>query len=85
MRNTKVKCTGNNLRNTLIIFHAGLMLIAGCAMNRSVQADGDSGEAVKVDPKIYDAYIGQYELAPGFILTITKEDDRLFAQATGQE
>ncbi len=39
---------------------------------------------VKVDPKLYDAYVGQYELAPTFILTVTKEDDHLFAQATGQ-
>lgn len=39
---------------------------------------------IKVDPKIYDAYAGQYELAPGFILTITREDGRLFSQATGQ-
>jgi CubicO group peptidase (beta-lactamase class C family) len=39
---------------------------------------------VKVDPKTFDGYVGQYQLAPGFILTITKEGDRLFAQATGQ-
>jgi len=39
---------------------------------------------VKVDPKIYEAYVGQYELKPNFIITITKENDRLFAQATGQ-
>ena len=39
---------------------------------------------VKVDPKIYDAYAGRYELAPNFILTITREGDRLMAQATGQ-
>ena len=39
---------------------------------------------VKVDPKIYDAYVGRYELAPNFILTISKEGDRLMAQATGQ-
>jgi CubicO group peptidase (beta-lactamase class C family) len=39
---------------------------------------------VKVDPKIYDAYVGRYELAPTFILTISKEGDRLMAQATGQ-
>ncbi|BAZ23557.1 hypothetical protein NIES4073_44460 [Kalymmatonema gypsitolerans NIES-4073] len=40
--------------------------------------------AIEVDPKIYDAYVGQYELAPNFILTISKEDNRIFAQATGQ-
>lgn len=39
---------------------------------------------VKVDPKIYDAYVGRYELAPNFVLTISKEGDRLMAQATGQ-
>lgn len=39
---------------------------------------------VKVDPKIYDAYVGRYELAHNFILTITKMGDRLMAEATGQ-
>lgn len=40
--------------------------------------------AVGVDPKTLDRYVGQYELAPGFVLAITKEDDKLFGQATGQ-
>src|SRR5262245_14302861 len=39
---------------------------------------------VKVDPKILDAYVGKYQLAPNFALTITREGDHLFAQATGQ-
>jgi CubicO group peptidase (beta-lactamase class C family) len=39
---------------------------------------------VKVDPKIYDAYVGEYELGPGFVLTVTREGDRLMMQATGQ-
>jgi CubicO group peptidase (beta-lactamase class C family) len=38
----------------------------------------------KVDPKTLDAYVGQYEIAPNFILTVTKEGDRLISQATGQ-
>ena len=38
----------------------------------------------KVDPKIYDAYVGEYQLAPNFILTITREGDQLMTQATGQ-
>jgi CubicO group peptidase (beta-lactamase class C family) len=37
-----------------------------------------------VDPAIYDRYVGVYELQPGFDLTVTREADRLFAQATGQ-
>jgi len=39
---------------------------------------------IKVDPKTYDAYAGQYEVAPGFIITITKEGDKLMGEAPGQ-
>jgi tetratricopeptide (TPR) repeat protein len=39
---------------------------------------------VKVDPKLYDSYAGEYELNPDFILTITHEDGKLMGQATGQ-
>jgi CubicO group peptidase (beta-lactamase class C family) len=42
-------------------------------------------QAVKIDSALLDAYAGVYELAPGFRLTVTREGDRLFAQATGQE
>jgi len=41
-------------------------------------------KAIAVDPKLFDRYAGRYELAPNFILTITREGDHLFAQATGQ-
>jgi CubicO group peptidase (beta-lactamase class C family) len=39
----------------------------------------------KVDPKLYDAYVGQYQIAPAFVLTVTREGDRLMTQATGQQ
>src|SRR3984893_14112211 len=39
---------------------------------------------VPVDPKLFKGYVGRYELAPNFIFTLTREDDHLFAQATGQ-
>jgi len=41
-------------------------------------------KAVKVDPAVYDAYLGEYELAPGFSITILREGDQLFALPTGQ-
>ncbi len=45
---------------------------------------GATGERkeTKVDAKIYDAYVGEYELAPNFLLAITKEGDSLMGQAT---
>ncbi|MBR0896263.1 serine hydrolase [Bradyrhizobium tropiciagri] len=39
---------------------------------------------VAVDPKILDAYVGDYELRPGFIISITKDNDHLVTRATGQ-
>lgn len=44
-----------------------------------------AGKEIKVDAAIYDAYVGEYEIAPSFILTITKETDKLIGQATGQQ
>jgi len=41
-------------------------------------------EEIKIDPKILDAYVGKYELRQGFIISITKEEDQLMGQATGQ-
>src|SRR5271169_6871662 len=39
---------------------------------------------VTVDPKLFDGYVGRYQLAPNFIMTITRDGDHLFEQATGQ-
>ncbi|MEX0272534.1 serine hydrolase [Leptolyngbyaceae cyanobacterium UHCC 1019] len=41
-------------------------------------------QAIPVDPNLFDAYVGRYEIASDFILTITKERDLFYAQATGQ-
>jgi tetratricopeptide (TPR) repeat protein len=40
---------------------------------------------VKVDPKILDSYVGEYQLGPTFTITITNENGKLMAQATGQD
>ena len=42
------------------------------------------GKEAKVSSTVYDAYVGEYELAPNFILTVTKEGEKLVGQATGQ-
>ena len=39
---------------------------------------------VSVDIDTLKAYVGEYEIQPGFVLTITEEDGSLFGQATGQ-
>jgi serine-type D-Ala-D-Ala carboxypeptidase/endopeptidase len=39
--------------------------------------------AVSVDPGVFDHYAGRYQLAPNFILAVTREETHLMAQATG--
>jgi CubicO group peptidase (beta-lactamase class C family) len=39
----------------------------------------------RVDPKLLDEYVGDYELQPGFVMTVTREDDHLVTQVNGQE
>ncbi len=40
--------------------------------------------AVEVDPAIYDAYVGRYQLVENLVFTVTRQGDRLFVQLTGQ-
>jgi CubicO group peptidase (beta-lactamase class C family) len=45
---------------------------------------GDERQALALDPAVFDALAGQYELAPGFVLKIWREGGRAFSQGTGQ-
>lgn len=42
------------------------------------------GKTAKVDPAVFDAYVGDYELNPTFILSVSKEGDKLFVQRGSQ-
>lgn len=39
---------------------------------------------VPLDPKVFDRYVGRYELKPGVVLSITRDGSHFFAQLTGQ-
>jgi hypothetical protein len=39
---------------------------------------------IKVNPKIFDAYTGQYEFEQNAVVTILKTADQLFLEAAGQ-
>ncbi|MGD9899502.1 MAG: serine hydrolase [Calditrichaceae bacterium] len=36
------------------------------------------------DKKVYDNYVGRYDFGGGFIMTVTRKNEQLFGQATGQ-
>lgn len=39
---------------------------------------------ITLEPEVLERYVGRYQLAPNFVLTISREQDQLFTQATGQ-
>jgi D-alanyl-D-alanine-carboxypeptidase/D-alanyl-D-alanine-endopeptidase len=41
-------------------------------------------KAIKLEAKIFDAYVGEYQLVPNFVIIISREGDQFFGQATGQ-
>ncbi len=41
--------------------------------------------AVAVSETVLERYVGEYQLAPNFIITVTREGTKLFGQATGQQ
>jgi hypothetical protein len=42
-------------------------------------------EAVKLSVEELDRLVGEYPLTAAFVMTVTREGERLFAQATGQQ
>src|SRR5215211_5752066 len=40
---------------------------------------------VVVDAKVFDTYVGEYEVGPGFVMRVFREGDKFMTQATGQQ
>jgi hypothetical protein len=57
--------------------------LAAIVFGEKYQAPGERKE-IKVDPKLYDAYVGEYERAPGRNFSVAKENDRLFLAFPGR-
>jgi CubicO group peptidase (beta-lactamase class C family) len=54
--------------------------MAMLAIGKTIQTHTE----IMVEAAVLETYIGDYEISPKFILTVTKEQNRLFTQATGQ-
>lgn len=65
----------------------GLELVQGSVQLKAKRI-GDAPEessGIKVDSKILESYVGEYELMKGFNIAISTDGEHLYAQATGQE
>jgi CubicO group peptidase (beta-lactamase class C family) len=49
-----------------------------------IEGEPVAPKEVALDPAVLERYVGQYQLAPGVLITITRNGNRLFAQLTGQ-
>jgi CubicO group peptidase (beta-lactamase class C family) len=72
--------TDKDGRATRVILHQNGRDVPGAR----VEGEVAEPQTVKIAADVLETYPGRYELAPTFVLTVTREGDRLFAQATGQ-
>jgi D-alanyl-D-alanine carboxypeptidase len=66
-----VLTNGGNANPALIALGVADIYIAGLIPQRTV---------ARIDPRILDAYVGQYQPNPSVVLTVTREGDRLMMQ-----
>ncbi len=64
----------------------GLVLHQNGIDQRAPRIEGEpvTPKAVTLAPEVLDRYTGRYQLTPALVITITRQDARLFAQLTGQ-
>jgi len=72
------------MKNLEALLRAGLLACLLLALSRTGASLQAQTTNLSIAPKTLQSYVGQYELAPGFVLTIRKEGDRLTGQPTGQ-
>jgi CubicO group peptidase (beta-lactamase class C family) len=68
----------------LILHQGGLDQCAPRVEGAAAAMAPKQHKEVHIDPKIFDRYVGSYQLAPNFILKVTREGDHFITQATGQ-
>src|SRR5258708_28900159 len=73
-----------HLKKLTPLFVSGVLLFALVQVVAAQAQERKEAAADKVDKKIFDGYVGRYQMAPNFILNITRDGDHLLAQATGQ-
>jgi len=55
------------------------------AQSTRLPQERPSAAATNTNPNAYDAYVGQYELAPNLVITITRDDNRLISELGGRK
>jgi hypothetical protein len=59
-------------------------MVAGLVSPALMPPPPKEHKEIAVDPKLFDGYVGKYQLDPDLTLTVIREGDHLFVQATCQ-
>ncbi len=68
---------------TYVVLHQNGRDVKGMRKS-SVVTTAPARKEISVAPAVLEKYVGDYELAPGFVITMTVENGQLMTQATGQ-
>ena len=49
-----------------------------------IEGEPVAPKEISIDPKVFDGYVGRYQLVPGIVMTMTRQDNHFFTQLTGQ-
>jgi hypothetical protein len=79
-----IKKTALRLAVVLLLSVSSSSLPAQKSPGPEVEEKAVPRKEISVDPALFDTYAGKYQLAPGIIVDIFREDDRLMTQITGQ-
>lgn len=79
-----VLCNAGEANTTLLSRKVADIYLAAELQPPPPQMTKTAAPESKIDPKVLDAYVGEYVPMPNFILTVTRQDDQLVTQAAGQ-
>jgi len=51
---------------------------------RRIEGEPIAPKEIVLEPRVFDGYVGRYQLAPTVFVTFTREDAHFFTQITGQ-
>ncbi len=52
--------------------------------DKNAEDETEESAITEINTEVFADLVGQYEIAPGFILTISSEDNKIYGQASGQ-
>lgn len=70
--------------SAVILACVSVCLVAVAAQVSPPNSGAGTEQVAKVDPAVYDGYVGHYQFGPQTVMTVSRDGNRLLTQMTGQ-